>query len=420
MAAPNIFSLFEGYRAQADLERQDQQRAEQARAAQLNFDIQSRQEAEAQDGAQARSNQRQLDLNMTEFNLADQPAALEDRERSLVFARNVNAAKMETETPLLGKMASIVAETRLGQATKGLRDIEFSLDVQNQLHSIERGIMDENLSKLDRQRVASAALTELSKDEGYQAVLKEGSRINAVLPALNQAASMNNMPSMNVLGAQLGIKFKISTDGTGTILSSPAGEENYSPWLGQESVPGWAAMQNRKAVAEQRETNRAQAELERQERLALQLEKARIEQGQLELKRAELAAKAPAGSEAVPNLVAGAPSIAPVPGAAPATAAQAVSPVAAPAVGAAPAGNVSLAQRKAAQAAAPAAPAPVLGLQQRSEAYKAAIAKRDADAAAARAAQAQADAAAAAKRTAAAAAFEERRKNELAALRSPR
>lgn len=323
MAAPNLFSLFEGYRAQADLERADQQRAEQARAAQLRFDTDSRLEAEAQAGAQTRANQRELDLNLTRFALEDQPAALEDKQATIDFERTGRKEKIAKETPMLGQMASVVAETHVERAVLGLRQVQFSNNQEDVRQTIASTLAASQLDALQRQQVADQAATALSNDPAYQEVLAVGRRAAGLIPVLANAAQINDMAGMNKVGQQLGLEFKLIPGvdgGAATIAFAQAGSDAWSPWHGQESIPGWAATQNRKAALEQREAQKAEAALLAQERLMKAQQEHALEQGKLAAKLAEIAAKnkedAPAN---VPSLMAGVqskPAVPPAPAAA--------------------------------------------------------------------------------------------------------
>ncbi len=379
MAAPNLFSLFEGYRAQADLERADQQRAEQARASQLNFDVASRQEAEAQDGMQARSNQRQIDLNLTRFALEDQPTALEDKGRTLAFDRAGREEKIKTETPMLGQMATIVAERQMETAVLGLKQIQFSNRQEDVRQRISSAIQDQSLDALQRQQVASQATTALASDEEYQGIMASAQRVSNLSSALATGAQANDMVLMNRVGQQLGVVFKTldGVDGAPrTIQFRPADSDTWSPWLGQESIPGWAAMQGRTAAMEQRELAKAQAALVYNDKLVEAQERHRIEQQKLTLQRAELeikAGKAGGTAGATPSLVTGV--------AAPTSPAASAPP--APTIGAAPTTAQSVAarpvptrlQRPAADPAAvpaPGARAPSL-LEQKAAAENAAL-----------------------------------------------
>lgn len=309
MAAPNLFSLFEGYRAQADLERADQQRAEQARSAQLNFDIASRQEAEVQAGAQTRANQRELDLNVTRFALEDQPAALEDKQATLGFERAGRQEKIAKEAPMLGRMAAIVAETHMERAALGLRQVQFSTDQEDIRQTVAATIANSQLDALQRQRVADSAASALMSDTGYQEVLAAGRRTAGLLPVLATAAQANDMVGMNKVGQQLGLEFKLIPGvdgGAATIAFTQAGSDAWSPWLGQESIPGWAATQNRKAALEQREAAKAEAALVYQDRLAAAQQERALEQSKLSARLAEIAAKNKEASPAsVPSLMGG-------------------------------------------------------------------------------------------------------------------
>lgn len=417
MAAPNLFSLFEGYRAQADLERADQQRAEQARSAQLNFDVATRVEEEAQDGAQARANARQLDLNLTRFQLEDQPDALQDKQATVDFERAGRKAKIATEAPLLGRMASIVAETQMERAVLGLQQVQFSNDQEDVRQNIAATLGASQLDALQRQQVADRAATALSNDPAYQEVLAVGRRAAGLIPVLANAAQINDMVGMNKVGQQLGLEFRLIPGvdgGAATIAFSQAGADTWSPWLGQESIPGWAATQNRKATLEQREAAKAEAALVYQDRLAAAQREHALEQGKLAAKLAEIAAKRKEDSPGpAPSLLGGVPTS---PTAAPA-AVQAAPAAPAPTIGQVPAAAgkpkpipTALQQR--------AEPAPAAGLRPRSAAYEAAVAKKAADDQAQRTAfQAQAKAAA----EAAASRIAEReaaRQRDLAAMRS--
>jgi hypothetical protein len=294
MAAPNLFSLFEGYKAQADLEHSDAQRAEQARSAQLRFDIDSRQEAEAQDGAQARANNRELLRVQSEADLEDQPAALAAKLNLAKFDRATQAATQEAETPGLGMMATQAAtlkQERLGLALRQQEHLTRQEDIRQRISA------DQSLAALDAlevQQVARDATLRVLRNSEYQALNESVAQATQLMPVLQTAAANNDMVMMNRAGAMMGLEFKPvpAADGSPAHVEfSEAGKNSWSPWLGQESVPGWKATQDRKMLIENQMMRDAQAALIQQQKNAeLQMEAEKFRQQQ-QAKNAEAVAQ---------------------------------------------------------------------------------------------------------------------------------